>query len=109
MENLIRSDRGGNWDIHNLTVEELLPLFAAFDATNYLRWCSLYLEDMKRLPATAPDIYESFCEGKFVVKHTIGKFKAVGADMALEQTINRSQKSQSGIIGTTRKKATDLS
>ena len=105
VENLIRSDREGNWALHILTVEELLPIFAAFDATNYLRWCSLYLEDMKRLPATAPDIHESFCEGKFVVKHTIGKFKAVGADMALEQTINRSQKSQSGIIGMTRKKA----
>lgn len=105
VENLVRSDREGNWHLHIMTVEELLPIFAAFDATNYLRWCSLYLEDMKRLPSTAPDIHESFCDGKFVVKHTAGRYKAVGADMALEQTINRSQKSQSGIIGMTRQKA----
>ncbi len=39
-----------------------------------------------------------------MVKHTSGHFKAIGADMCLEQTINRSQKSSSGIIGSSRKK-----
>ena len=43
-------------------------------------------------------------EGKFAVKRTPGCFKAVGADMALEQTINRAQKSVSGIIGSSKKK-----
>lgn len=48
--------------------------------------------------------------GKFVVKRTNGTFKAVAADMCLEQTINRSKKSTSGatfkigVIGATRKK-----
>lgn len=59
---------------------------------------------MRKLPETAPDIYESFLEGKFVVKRTNEKFKAVGTDMCLEQTINRSQKSSSSIIGSSRKK-----
>jgi len=31
-------------------------------------------------------------EGKFAVKRTLGCFNGVGADMALEQTFNRSQK-----------------
>ena len=34
----------------------------------------------------------------------MGRFKAVGADLALEQTINRAQKSASGIIYSSRKK-----
>ena len=41
-------------------------------------------------------------DGKFVVKRTHGKFNET--DMALEQTINRSQKSASGIICNTRRK-----
>ena len=90
--------------MHLQTVQSLLPIFAAFDSTNYLRWCSLYLEDMRKLPSTAPEIHQAFQEGKFVVKRTPGHFNSVGADMALEQTINRSQKSSSGIIGSTRKK-----
>ena len=43
-------------------------------------------------------------EGQFAVKRTPGRFKAIGADMALEQTINRYQKSSAGIIGSSRKK-----
>ena len=39
-----------------------------------------------------------------MVKRTPGKFKAVAADQCLEQTINQSQKSSGGIIGSTRKK-----
>jgi len=70
--NLIRSDREGNWDLHLDTVQALLPLFAVFDCTNYLRWCSLYLEDMRMLPQTAPNIYSKFIEGKFVVKRKEG-------------------------------------
>ena len=59
---------------------------------------------MHKLPETAPEVYKAFTAGKFVIKRTPGKFKAVGADMALEQTINRSQKSTGGIIGSTRRK-----
>ena len=104
VENLVRADRDGDWTLYLQSVQALLPIFAAFDSTNYLRWCSLYLKDMHQLPETAPDVHQSFMAGKFVVKRTQGKFNAVGADMALEQTINRSQKSASGIIGNTRKK-----
>jgi len=74
------------------------------DSTNYLRWCTLYLEDMQQLPETAPELHRQFLRGRFVVKHTQGPFKAVGVDMSLEQTLNRSQKSTAGIIGSTRKK-----
>ena len=56
---------------------------------------------MRKLPE---DVHKSFLAGKFVVKRTDGPFSAVGADMCLEQTINRSQKSTGGIIGNTKKK-----
>ena len=36
--------------------------FALFDCVNYLRWCSLYLEDMRRLPGMAPGIYQAFLQ-----------------------------------------------
>jgi hypothetical protein len=104
LKDLIRADREGNWELHLHSLQRLLPLFAACDRTNYLRWCSLYLEDMRRLPETAPAVHQSFLAGKFVVKRTPGLFNAIGADMCLEQTINRSQKSTSGIIGNTKKK-----
>ena len=104
LNNLIRADREGNWELHLQTVQDLLPLFAVMDATNYLRWCSIYLEDMRKLPSAAPEIHQRLMAGSFVVKRTAGHFKAVGVDMSLEQTINRSQKNTAGIIGSTSKK-----
>ena len=104
LRNLIRSDRQGLWELHLATVQKLQPIFAVFDRVNYLRWSSLYLEDMRMLPKTAPEIHEMFMKGKHVVKRHQNKFTAVSADMALEQTINRSQKSSSGIIGHTKQK-----
>ncbi|KAL4238796.1 hypothetical protein ACF0H5_003503 [Mactra antiquata] len=104
LRNLVRADREGNWNLHLLTVQSILPYFASFNNINYFRWCSVYLEDMKLLPKSAPDVFEQFSKGKFVVKQTPGNFKAVGVDQCLEQTINRSQKGSGGIIGSSRKK-----
>lgn len=59
---------------------------------------------MRKLSEYAPQINMAFEKEKFVVKCTNGHFKAVGADMALEQTINKSPKSTSGIIGCSCKK-----
>ena len=100
----MRADREGDWNLHLHTVQCILSFFALFDCVNYLRWCSPYLEDMLRLLETAPRIYQAFLQGQFVVNRTPGKFKTVAADQSLEQTINRSQKSSGGIIGSTRKK-----
>ncbi|KAK6182206.1 hypothetical protein SNE40_009938 [Patella caerulea] len=102
LRNLIRSDRQGLWQLLLDTVQELQPVFAMLDCINFQRWSSLYLEDMRRLPKTAPEVREMFLKGKHVVKRNQRKFTAVAADMALEQTINRSQKSSAGFIGRTR-------
>lgn len=104
LRNLVRADREGNWDLHLQSLQATLPLFAGCDRINYLRWASVYLEDMRKLPQDAPNVFENFKAGKFVVKRTGGQFTSVGADMCLEQTINRSQKSAGGIIGSTKRK-----
>ena len=104
LKDLVRADREGNWQLHLQTIQSALPIFAGCDHTNYYRWAAVYLEDMRRLQKDAPDVYENFAAGKFSIKRTAGKFNAIGADMCLEQTINRSQKSASGIIGSTKKK-----
>ena len=50
LRNLVRADREGDWLLHVCTVNEILPYFAVFDCINYLRWGSVYLEDMNMLP-----------------------------------------------------------
>ena len=103
-KDLVRADREGNWHLHLQSVEAILPYFAAFDSINYLRWCSLYLEDMKKLPKTAPVVHDNFTAGHFIVKRSSIPFSAVAADMCLEQAINRSSKTSGGIIFNTKQK-----
>ena len=104
LRDLVRANREGTWDLHLRSVQAVLPLFAGCDWINYLRWGSAYLEDVRKLARDAPSVFENFKAGKFVVKRTEGQFTAVVADMCLEQTINRSQKSAGGIIGSTKRK-----
>ena len=58
---------------------------------------------MRKFPEEHPSFYHEFKKGKFVVKTSSGYFKGVSPDMKLEQTVQRSQKSASGIIGQTKK------
>ena len=104
LRDLVRANCKGTWGMHLQSVQAVLPLFAGCDRINYLSWGSVYLEDMRKLAQDAPSVFENFKAGKFMVKRTEGQFTAVGADMCLEQTINRSQKSAGGIIGSTKRK-----
>ncbi|KAG0728088.1 hypothetical protein GWK47_033202 [Chionoecetes opilio] len=101
---LLRADREGIWELHLDAVQRALYLFAAFDSRNYLRWCSVYMEDMRRLSETAPSVYEKFSNGNFSIKDKAGRFTAVGGDQKLEQSINLSSKCSDGVIGHARQK-----
>ena len=102
MKSLIACDRTGDWQGHLQTVQELLPVFLECDSINYLRYASFYLETTRKLPQDYPEIYKEFIKGKFAVKTNKGSFNAVSLNMKLEQTIQRSKKSTSGIIGQSR-------
>lgn len=106
MFNLIRADRTGDWLLHLNTVHQLQPVFHALDRTNYLRWSSVYLEDMLSLPVKAPQVHEAFLQGQFTVKRSNTPFTSVATDQALEQSFNKTSKDRrSGVIGWTRDKA----
>lgn len=98
------TNREGVWDLHLDAVQRALILFSAYDCTNCLRWCSVYLEDMRRLPQTAPSVYTQFSNGNFSIKDKPGRFTAVGGDQKLDQCINLSSKCCDGIIGHARQK-----
>ena len=91
-----------DWEKHLRTVEKLLPIFQKCESINYLRYANFYLEKMRQLPNEFPKIYNHFKNGEFVVKGKPGTFNAISLDMKLEQTVQRSNKTQGGIIGQTR-------
>ena len=102
IKNLIKADREGDFLLHMKAIQDLCPIFMGCGSINYQRYATYYLEQLKNLQHKMPELYASFLKGDFVVKRKSGSFNAVGGDMALEQTIQRSAKSTRGIIGKTK-------
>ena len=102
--NLNRLHREEDWELHVACVRKAVPLFFAFNRSNYRRWAPIYLEDCLALPRKFPKIYESFRNGGFVVTQTSRKGSKLPMDQALEQLYNKPAKSSSGVIGFSRRK-----
>ncbi len=104
VKNAVVADREGNWNLHVATIEDSMKIFAEFDCMNYLRHGSWYLEQIKVLEFTHPDLYRRFAMGQWVVRDRPGWFCAVGGDMKVEQTIQRVSKGPGGhyVVGATR-------
>lgn len=90
--------------MHLNTVIKSIPIFIVFDRTNYARLCSLYLQDVIHLDKTKTQLYAEFIDRGFTIKQLPVSFTSFAGDQGLEQTINRSQKSSSGINESTKKK-----
>ena len=96
---LVTADREGNWPLHVSCIEASMVIFQEFDAVNYLRYGSYYLEKNKILEVEHPELYQKCMMSEFVVRDHTGSFNSVAPDMKLEQSIQRASKSQGGIIG----------
>lgn len=96
---LITADRDGNWCLHVGAVRSSMCIFKEFDAINYLRYASFYLENIQILEAQYPSLYDRFRAGYFVVRDRKNAFfSAVAGDMKLEQSINRFSKGPGGHV-----------
>lgn len=99
IKQLITADRDGNWPLHVGTVKASMGILREFDAINYLRYASWYLERIQVLEVTYPSLYRRFRMGHFVVKDRIGAvFAAVAGDLKLEQSQNRFSQGPGGHV-----------
>lgn len=83
VENAIVSDREGNWNLHVAPVEDSMPIFTDNECINYLRYGSQYLEQIKVMEFTYPQVYQywRFPIGKWVVRDHPGWFCSVCVDI----------------------------
>ena len=78
----------------------MLPWFFSFNHSNYARWLSVHVHDMRSLKFTAPDVTQQFDKRNFVVKKSAKRFSAIAIDQAQEQN-NAIVKGEGGAVGLT--------
>ena len=54
----------------------------AFKHYNYVRWLSLYVDDLLKLEYTFSDVYKEFCNWRFVMSKTKNQFSSIAIDQA---------------------------
>ena len=91
----LKSLRLSDFNLFLEAFEEMMPWVAVLDHTHYMRWGSVFLDDMRRLPES---IKKSFDLGNFTVKKSSRVFSAIGIDQAHEQN-NKRVKVDGGAIG----------
>ena len=93
----IRAERTGNWPLHLYAVEKMLNVFAATGHVNYARCARLYLQNMKNLHKTHPDLYDNFCQGFHTVRRSDKYWAGLWTDLVIEQVMMRALKSRGGL------------
>ena len=64
LQNLIRADRLGNFDLHLSTMQKALPIYAAAVHFNYVKSAYLYIQNMHKLSEKNPSVFEQFQKGE---------------------------------------------
>ena len=100
LKRYIHAERAGVWEQHLQEVENMLPYTVSSGHGKYMSCLPIYLNDMRGLPVSAPDVHEKFESGEFNVHQIAGDFNGVWTDLALEQTYNKEGKTSlfKGII-----------
>ena len=94
----IPAKRTGNWQNHLASTAKMLNLFAATGHSNYAKSARLYLQMMKELPTTFPDLYEQFTHNGYHTVRRSNKFwSGIWTDLAIEQVLMRSLKTRGGL------------
>ena len=76
----------------------MLNLFAATGHSNYSESGRLYLQMMKELPKTFPDLYEQFTHnGHHTVRWSNRFWSGIWTDLSIEQALMHSLKTRGGL------------
>lgn len=72
----VKTDREGNWNLHNNVVKRMILYCVLFNHYNYVRGCVMYLDDMSDLPLELENVFQ----GHFSVKEIPAKFNLLIQD-----------------------------
>ena len=70
LKRFILAERAGDWEVHLLSIQEMLLYLGAAGHNLYTKSAYIYLSQMQNLKATYPNIYAHFMRGHHVVRRS---------------------------------------
>lgn len=97
LQDFIKAERVGDWQMHLRALSDMLPYFAAAGHNNYAKSARIYLQFMQSLSTDHPDVYASFMGGLHVVRRSDRLWAGLSTDLIIEQVLMRSLKTTGGL------------
>ena len=95
LRKFITAERLGDWNLRLKTLTEMLPYLAGHNL--YTKSLVVYLDSMKRLQDTHPNVYQHFIKGKHVIRRSDREWAGLSPDLVIEQELMRSLKTSGGL------------
>ena len=91
------AERTGNWELYLCVLQQMLPFLAAAGHNHYTRSARWFLQNMRDLPNTHPNLHNMFQKGFFVVRRSSQYWTGISPDLCIEQSLMCSLKSSGGL------------
>ena len=86
MRQFIRASRSGDWNLHLITLNKMLNLFAGTGHIHYAKSARLYLQRMLELPRTHPWMHQKLAvDGFHVIRRSERYWAGLWPDLVIEQ------------------------
>ena len=97
LRKFIKAERTGDWQLHLRSTYEILSYFAASGHNLYAKSAYIYLQSMRKLEETNPEVYEAFVKGHHVSRRSDRFWADLSTDLVIEQVLMRSVKTTGGL------------
>jgi hypothetical protein len=97
LQKFLIAERTSDWLLHLQCLYDMLALFAATGHLHYAKCVRLYLQNMKKLPESHPELHSHFLSGMHTIRRSDRYWAGLSCDLVIEQTLMRSVKSRGGL------------
>ena len=98
IQDFISAERTNDWNLHVMSTNAMLNLFAATGHNNYAKSTRLYLQSIAELEKNQPEVYKEFLKGNHTLRRALKSWTGIWTNLSIEQILMKSLKGRAGVV-----------